>query len=745
MVDLSRNYPAKHAVHLMAVGILMGIAVIIDDLLIEQMAWIDIIYALPILAAAFLLSPLEVAAVGLLAMMLCYSAQVFEGTPLHWWTSALVGLSGVIVAIMAALARRWHLRERTARDALAASPLAYAAFHFPGYTLTTFNKTFQEMVSAADQGEIAGRRLLEIMPTDAADKLSILMDQAVAERKQANRRELHLITGSGRGKYWNITAIPLEPRRHRNPRSVTIIGLDVTESVHRSRSRDAALKISEAVMSSLDLDRTVRVVLESLAYVAGTDAGALFLLEDDQWIGVAGAGEYSDDQVRSLRLPYDDLKSGAEAVAMKQALAMEDVVEDNRFTAELIRKFNIRSSLVIPLVTGKKTVGLAWLNQTDRRRDFSDDQVEFATNVGAQAALAIDNASVYETEHTMRKSLEAIEMVSEAGLASLDLEEVLMELVNRTQDVMQMEAAVILLADEDGEYLESRAAAGSIASSSKRYRIKVGEGLVGRAYREGVPMKIDDISNLEAEMCPFADSAGVKSVLAVPLRLSGRTQGILQIGSQRVHAFSAREWGLIQVLADRASMAVQNSILFDETRKELARAELLRDVAAACAGNRDIREIASRALETIYNKLECDMASIYALTTDGRQLLNLATIGHPQEAMAELQQVSLDRETLLTRAVREGKTLTHEDSGRLSDSQRFILGALGLDEDNRRLALPIIYKQEKVGGMALAFRDKRRFTRAELQTLEGTADQLAVAISLAGREQFESRELDATD
>ena len=46
--------------------------------------------------------------------------------------------------------------------------------------------------------------------------------------------------------------------------------------------------------------------------------------------------------------------------------------------------------------------------------------------------------------------------------SSLDLEEILIELVTRTQDAMQMDAAMILLEDESGDYLELRTAAGSV-------------------------------------------------------------------------------------------------------------------------------------------------------------------------------------------------------------------------------------------------------------------------------------------
>ena len=371
------------------------------------------------------------------------------------------------------------------------------------------------------------------------------------------------------------------------------------------------------------------------------------------------------------------------------------------------------------------------MNEIDKERRFTDEQIKFATIIGSHAALAIENAGIYENEHYIRKSLEAIEAISEAGLVSLELEEVLIELVTRTQDVMQMDAAMILLVDDSGKELVARAAAGKLSAPLAEIRTKVGEGLAGRAFKEGVPMKIDNVQDHpEAQdMCPFAENSGVKSVLAVPLRLSGKVAGILQIGSQRERAFSAREWGLIQVLADRASMAVQNSLLHESTKKELARVALLRDVAAACAGSQDLREISQQALQAIYEQMGCFRASVYYLDRERDGLVNLAFMGHAPKVMDQFLFSPLSRGTLLTRAVEERRMITHEevDLTNATESEAYILKAMDIGE-NRRCTLPIIYKDEVVGAMALVWPDTRPFTPASIETITSIANQLAVAI-----------------
>jgi len=719
------------------VGLLLGLVTVVDAFLMEPFPWIDAAWAIPIIAAAFLLTPLEALGAGLAAPVLSLGSQFAEQPSVNFWTSSGILVFGVFAAIIAGIVQRNLSRINVISDALDESPLAYAEFSFPGYELLNSNKAFQNLTKDVKPG--AGLR--DLLPKRPAEEISSRMDDCINSRSQVNSEELEVSGPDGKSRYWHINYIPTIVQGRSTPRSVAIFAIETTDAVNRARTREAALRISAAVMSSLSLDETVHIVLDNMAYISGTDSGAIMLLEDDQWVGAAGYGKFDNDAITSVRYPYEDIPAAVASVESKTAIAAENPKMDPRFLPERLDDFNIKSSLIVPLVSANRSIGVVCLSQTDRTLEFTDEQIKFSTIIGSHAALAIENATIYENEHFIRKSLEAIEAISEAGLASLDLEEVLAELVTRAQDVMQMDAAMILLADETGEELVARAAAGNLAVPIDKIRTRVGVGLAGRAYKEGVPMKVDNINNHpEAlKLCPFAENSGVQSVLAVPLRMGGKVAGILQIGSRRERAFSAREWGLIQVLADRASMAVQNSLLHEATRKELKRVALLRDVAAACASSHDLNRIANLALEAVYEQMGCFRASVYYLDKNRNALVNLAFMGYSPKLMEKFKISPLDCGTLLTRAVNERRLITHEevDLSNATESEAYILRAMNIGE-NRRCTLPIIYKDEVVGGMALVWPDKRPFTTAASETVLSIANQLAVAIHSCGSpDEFE--------
>lgn len=741
MAIFPKQFPGRHALMLFIVLVFLGLVSTADFMLMEDWHLIDALWIIPIIFAAVFLTPLETVAVSLTACIISLFSTIESQLDINILSSSLILVTGIVTAIIAAGVKRFWRRVSVVLESVEVSPLAYAEFRFPGYSLTNFNQAFMKMTELAD-GPGPRTSLADSFQEDSAALLSRFMDDAVNKKRRTDCGEFHLPTVDGRNTFWSMNFIPIIPVGGRTPKTVALFAFEITEAVTRARTREAALRISAQAMSSLHLEDTIRVVMDGLAYIAGTNAGALFLLEEDQWVGKAGYGEFSDESIVDLRFPYEDVLSGVEAVESKQTLAVEEAESDDRFSQDHMSSFKVKSIMTVPMIAGNRPVGVVFLASTDQTRRFTEEQVKFATIIGSHAALAVDNALIYENERTMRKSLEAIEVVSEAGLVSIDLEEVLIELVTRTQDVMHMDAAMIMLWDEGSGCLVGRAATGRVPSGGVNdIKLKPGEGLAGRVYGEGAPLKIDNIRGHEQELFPpgssageslFGDDTSIVSVLAVPLRAGGKTIGVLQAGSRQEAAFTAREWGLIQVLADRSSMAVQNSMLHDKTIRELSRLELLREVASACAASLDLKTIAETVLRAVFEHLGCKIASIYYLDHEQQALVNLAYIGHPEEVRRDFRLSPLDRGTLLTRAVRERRMITHEEVNidNATESEAKFLKIMDIGY-NRCTRMPIIFRDEVVGAMALVFSDTRPFTTPELETIKSVADQLAVAFKNA--------------
>ena len=372
---------------------------------------VDLAYAAPIVMAAIFLGPVETVMAGLLSTMFCLASDDVSGefTAVNLWSGSFIALFGLLTGVLSIYVRRFLRRMSSPREALESSPLAFACFSFPGYRLTAHNQAFEQI--SMESGGRGFNSLAGAFPAEAAARLAALMDRAAAKRCQIEGTEFSLPGADGSDRFWNFDIIPDLLDGHANPHSIALFAFEITDQVVRNRIRETSLRISTAIMSSLDVNETVRLVLDGLIYITGTDVGALFLLEDEQWErrAMSGDRELPDGEPLRLRAPYDDLDAGVDAIESRRVRIMEAGAGPS---PDGVTPPGGKSCMVVPLIAGSRPVGAVWLNQMVDSRPFTRDQVEFASVIGSHGALAIENASIYEKEQAVRKSLEAIEAVS---------------------------------------------------------------------------------------------------------------------------------------------------------------------------------------------------------------------------------------------------------------------------------------------------------------------------------------------
>jgi serine phosphatase RsbU (regulator of sigma subunit)/anti-sigma regulatory factor (Ser/Thr protein kinase) len=161
--------------------------------------------------------------------------------------------------------------------------------------------------------------------------------------------------------------------------------------------------------------------------------------------------------------------------------------------------------------------------------------------------------------------LRDIESLTDAGLANLDVEDLLVELLDRVRDVLGADTAVVLLVDEPNEQLVATAARGIEEEVYQGARVPLGRGFAGRIAASRRPATIDDIDEADV-VNPLLRDRGIRSLLGVPLLAGGQLLGVLHVGTLRPRHFDAADVELLQMVAERVALAVQAS-LFDTERR----------------------------------------------------------------------------------------------------------------------------------------------------------------------------------
>jgi signal transduction protein with GAF and PtsI domain len=158
--------------------------------------------------------------------------------------------------------------------------------------------------------------------------------------------------------------------------------------------------------------------------------------------------------------------------------------------------------------------------------------------------------------HVPRERLRRIEAVTDTALAHLGVEALLVELLDRVRDLLEVDTAAVLLLDPSGQYLVATAARGIEEEVRQGVRIPLGKGFAGRIAATRSPVILEQVNHSNV-LNPLLREKGIRSLLGVPLMSGGEALGVLHVGSLTSRRFTVEETELLQLAADRVALATQ--------------------------------------------------------------------------------------------------------------------------------------------------------------------------------------------
>jgi serine phosphatase RsbU (regulator of sigma subunit)/anti-sigma regulatory factor (Ser/Thr protein kinase) len=160
-----------------------------------------------------------------------------------------------------------------------------------------------------------------------------------------------------------------------------------------------------------------------------------------------------------------------------------------------------------------------------------------------------------------------VQRVTEAGLAYLDVEDLLNELLSRIQEVLAVDTAAVLLVEPDQRTLAARAAKGLEEEVERGFRLPIGRGFAGRVAATRAPVLIPDLDHSPVTVVnPLMREKRVRSLLGVPLIVEGEVIGVLHVGSLTQRDFTEGDVELLQLVADRVALSIERSRLLVQGR-----------------------------------------------------------------------------------------------------------------------------------------------------------------------------------
>jgi PAS domain S-box-containing protein len=180
-----------------------------------------------------------------------------------------------------------------------------------------------------------------------------------------------------------------------------------------------------------------------------------------------------------------------------------------------------------------------------------------------RAARARERAARAEAE-AVAETMSKLQAVTDVALRHLTLDALLEAVLPRIRDTMAVDAVGILLigAHDAGEAFASGAVITPEGRTDSGARIPVSRGFSRRIAGTGEVVAIDGVTDQEV-LHPLLRDSGIVSLAAAPMAVEGRLHGVLQVATTKRRRFTSADQGLLQLIADRAALAVQHARLYE--------------------------------------------------------------------------------------------------------------------------------------------------------------------------------------
>jgi signal transduction histidine kinase len=506
------------------------------------------------------------------------------------------------------------------------------------------------------------------------------------------------------------------------------------------------VEVGISLSSELSLETLLRRLIETAVELTDAQYGALGVIDRlgtglEQFITV---GIDAETKATIGDLPHGRGILGV-LIRERRALRLDDLIQDPRSVGFPPAHPPMRSFLGVPILLRGAAFGNLYLTEKAGGEGFTEVDEEIVRLLAAQAAVAIENARLYEASRQWSRQLESLNEVSEALATEAELIELLDLAASRLRDLLDARTILILQPTPGGSQLTVESASSDNADELRGLRLDAARSKAGRTLSRGRSERIDSLID-DPEVDQTAPRAvDASAALYVPLVAHGRALGVVVAYDKRGAdpRFSDADMRIAQAFATRAAVAIElservgrNAVkallegqelerkrlareLHDETGQALASILLgLRSLEAQVGTEpvASIRELVGRALDDVRRltvELRPPALDDFGL---GPALERLTTLTAERSGL-DIQlnvrsplKLSPDQETALYRVVQEALTnvIKHagahsvsiivmpsgdavraviEDDGAGFDPDRVRQGALGLVGIRERVAL----------------------------------------------------------
>jgi diguanylate cyclase (GGDEF)-like protein len=315
-------------------------------------------------------------------------------------------------------------------------------------------------------------------------------------------------------------------------------------------------EVGRQVASSLDqkeiLERSLEIVVNKFGFAEATIS--LLVHEDSLEVAaISGTQDFGYHRGFQQKIGQGIIGHVAETRA---AYIAPDVSQDPYYFSSAERN---GSAIGVPMLDKEKLLGVIYVESL-RKDELQSDDVQALQTLANQVATSLQKARLYERTQSHLQIMTTLQSISHTVTSSLDLDEILNNVIQLLKDSFGYSYLSIYLLEEGSLYMGAQL---GYPDTQIIYEIPITSGVIGRTARTKETQFVRDVSQ-DPDFLPA--SYEVKNEIAVPLIKDNNVLGVLNVESKGEIPLNENDVNLLNTLAGSVAVAIDNARLHAEVK-----------------------------------------------------------------------------------------------------------------------------------------------------------------------------------
>lgn len=389
-----------------------------------------------------------------------------------------------------------------------------------------------------------------------------------------------------------------------------------------------------------------------------------------------------------------------------------------------------KSWLGVPLISKEEVIGVIGIQNYDEENAYSEGDRNILCTIAAQAALAIQNARLFQEAQSrirdLNKKNRELEILNAVGrsVSASGIESIAEVIYRQTSYLLDTNNFFLCIYDQEENQLDY---VFWIYNEERIHRFtRKLSGLTGFVIKEKRPLLICDWDREEKAFPVEAEivTGRQRSWLGVPMMIGEKVIGVISVQNREPNVFDKETQRLLETIASQAAVAIENSQLFEQIQqRRMRQIEAIRQMAASVSTTTEMEDRLRSILQlTLALMRKAQLGELWLLSEDSKWLDLKAWKG--VDVVSEYPRIPVGT-GIIGWVAEHGEWLMVND---VTKDARF----LRVSKDTKsEFAVPLLRKGKVVGVMNIEHDSVNAFCGEDLALLEAIAGMTVVAIENA--------------